>query len=434
MVSGVGHFRLDVIFIPFSKVMVLHLARRNQHFLSDKIFHQVKHFILQEHLPRVFSCVRTFSDSDDNNFKSKSKSSFSSTLVALEHNLKSRAFHISLLQHLYQQRSLTTHSVNSNQEVSTSDRRPSTESSPTKMPKIIGKSTRVVETDGFSIDEYAGNVASKDDTMSLAVVKVSKPYSEPWLTLDYDEWIAVVKGRVDCHIIDKTTQTEIKAVSAIAGETIFVEKGQRFKPVFPVADTEYIPVCIPAFKPERCKREDENCNEDEEKKIVEKLAELHCNNDKVENVNSTKGSSFGYETYPLYHMFEESTWKAAVDSGAAYFPPTFHQDGGFTHASLVPEKLIETANHFYSASNDNWVCLKLCGSELLKNKCGIVTVFEEPKNVGTIGVKDDWKDQIFPHIYGGIPVSIPGVVVETYPMKREPSSGTFLSITGLTDE
>lgn len=40
------------------------------------------------------------------------------------------------------------------------------------MPKIVGKSTRVVETDGFTIDEYAGNVGSNDDTMSLAVVKV----------------------------------------------------------------------------------------------------------------------------------------------------------------------------------------------------------------------------------------------------------------------
>eukprot|EP00529_Nitzschia_sp_RCC80_P041483 CAMPEP_0113466734 /NCGR_PEP_ID=MMETSP0014_2-20120614/14434_1 /TAXON_ID=2857 /ORGANISM="Nitzschia sp." /LENGTH=41 /DNA_ID=CAMNT_0000358985 /DNA_START=108 /DNA_END=229 /DNA_ORIENTATION=- /assembly_acc=CAM_ASM_000159 len=41
------------------------------------------------------------------------------------------------------------------------------------MPKIVGKSTRVVETPDLSIDEFAGNVGSQDDTMSLAVVKVS---------------------------------------------------------------------------------------------------------------------------------------------------------------------------------------------------------------------------------------------------------------------
>ena len=122
------------------------------------------------------------------------------------------------------------------------------------IPKIVGKSTRVVETEGFSIDEFAGNVGSNDDTMSLAVVKVSKPYSEPWLTLHYDEWIAVIRGQMDCMVFDEKTQKEVKALSAVAGDTIFIEKGQRFKPVFPVADTEYIPVCIPAFKPERCIR------------------------------------------------------------------------------------------------------------------------------------------------------------------------------------
>mmetsp|Transcript_12165 Transcript_12165/g.28882 ORF Transcript_12165/g.28882 Transcript_12165/m.28882 type:complete len:307 (-) Transcript_12165:159-1079(-) len=304
------------------------------------------------------------------------------------------------------------------------------------MPKIIGKATRVVETDGFSIDEYAGNAASKDDTMSLAVVKVSKPYSEPWLTLDYDEWIAVVKGRVDCHVIDEATQAETKAVSAVAGETIFIEKGQRFKPVFPEADSEYIPVCIPAFKPERCKREAEDRDKDEEKKITQKLAELHSSNssDRVDDDHATKDDSFGYENHPLYHMCEVSAWTAAVDSGVAYFPPTFQKDGGFVHASLVPEKLINTANHFYTDSTDDWICLKICGSELLKNKCGIVTVFEGPKSVGNTEVKEEWKNQVFPHIYGGIPASIPGIVTETYPMKRDTASGRFLSITGLTDK
>lgn len=316
------------------------------------------------------------------------------------------------------------------------------------MPKIVGKSTRVVETEGFSIDEYAGNVGSNDDTMSLAVVKVAKPYSEPFLTLHYDEWIAVMKGRVDCHVFDEETQTEIKAVSAVAGETIFIEKGQRFKPVFPVADTEYIPVCIPAFKPERCIREDDVTGHDqeEEKRIVDRLAELHTNNTtETAAADTTVGSTNNNnDECSLYHMCEAPSWKAAVDSDAAYFPPTFVQDGGFTHATSVPEKLIETANHFYTSSSDDWICLKLCNAKTLKNKCGIVTVFEEPKPVGSTDVKDEWKKDntaeekgdetaaLFPHIFGGIPVSIPGIVVGVYPMQRDPKDGSFLSIDGLT--
>ena len=302
----------------------------------------------------------------------------------------------------------------------------------TKMPRIIGKSTRVVETDGFTIDEYAGNVGSKDDTMSLAIVKVSKPYSEPWLTLDYDEWIAVIKGKVDCHVMDEATQTETKTVSAIAGETIFVEKGQRFKPVFPVADTEYIPVCIPAFKPERCKREEEGRDMDEEKMITERLQELHTQEQSSGSGIDTDASELNNGS--LYHMCETSAWQAAIDSDAAYFPPTFQQDGGFTHATFDPEKLIETANHFYTSSKADWICLKLCSAKTFKNKCGIVTVFEEAKSVGSTVVKDDWrKAKVFPHIYGGIPVAIPGIVVEVYHMKRD-SNGMFLSITGLIDK
>jgi uncharacterized protein (DUF952 family) len=306
------------------------------------------------------------------------------------------------------------------------------------MPKIIGKSTRVVETDGFTIDEYAGNVASKDDTMSLAVVKVSEPYSEPWLTLDYDEWIAVIKGKVDCHVMDEASQTETKAVSAVAGETIFIEKGQRFKPVFPVADTEYVPVCIPAFRPERCKREEEDRDRDEETKITERLKELHTQEPSSDNDDSKSPDNADdaskYDNIPLYHMCEVSMWKASVDSGAAYFPPTFQQDGGFTHASLIPEGLIGTANHFYTSSKDDWICLQLCNAKILKNKCGIVTVFEGAKSVGTTDVKDEWKNAVFPHIYAGIPASIPGIVTGVYPMKRDPTNGSFLSITGLTDE
>ena len=42
----------------------------------------------------------------------------------------------------------------------------------------------------------------------------------------------------------------------------------------------------------------------------------------------------------------------------------------------LSRRLIETANHFYTDLKDDWICLKLCGAKNLKNKCGIVTVFE----------------------------------------------------------
>lgn len=63
-----------------------------------------------------------------------------------------------------------------------------------------------------------------------------------------------------------TTTTTIKA-----GETVFIPKGSRFKPNFPVA-AKYIPLCIPAFSPDRCIREEETSE------VAAKLKELHKHN------------------------------------------------------------------------------------------------------------------------------------------------------------
>ena len=35
----------------------------------------------------------------------------------------------------------------------------------------------------------------------------------------------------------------------------------------------------------------------------------------------------------------------------AYFPKTFEADGLYTHATGVPSRLIETANHFYQGES-----------------------------------------------------------------------------------
>jgi hypothetical protein len=123
-------------------------------------------------------------------------------------------------------------------------------------------------------------------------------------------------------------------------------------------------------------------------------------------------------------------WEEAVSSKNAYFPPTFAKDGMFTHATAVPERLIQTANHFYTDVEGDWICLELSRSALLK--IGIDTVFEEAKPVGDTGISDTW-DWICPHIYGGIPTTLDGIVYKTYPMMRQ-ADGTFVSIVGLTDQ
>mmetsp|Transcript_8153 Transcript_8153/g.17717 ORF Transcript_8153/g.17717 Transcript_8153/m.17717 type:complete len:285 (-) Transcript_8153:30-884(-) len=283
------------------------------------------------------------------------------------------------------------------------------------MPKLIGKAVRVVDHDGLVIEECAGNVATHEDTLSIAHVTVAAPMSEPWLTLDYDEWLCVRKGHLELHSNDGRDVLEVKA-----GETAFIAKGERFRPILATPDTAYIAVCSPAFTPQRCVREEEDGGD-----VSARLRDLHG--------KSGRKCDAGVPSYDdvevLYHMCRKTIWNMAVDAKAAYFPPTFEQDGAFTHATAVPARLVETGNHFYQEVKGDWICLQLSRSAL--QGLGVRTVFEEAKPVGNIKDDDHW-DWICPHIYGGIATSVEGVVTKVFEIERD-DSGKFLSIPGLVD-
>merc|ERR1712087_384945 len=275
------------------------------------------------------------------------------------------------------------------------------------MPRLLGEATRVVQTDEFSIDELAGNVATGADTLSIAHCKISAPAGEPWLTLDYDEWLCILKGKMLLHHAGGTWE-------ARAGQTVFVGRGERFRPEFPEAGLEYVPVCIPAFRPDRCKRED-----DPKGAVPQKLAELHGTSP-TESPNT-----WGARPEELYHMCQKALWEKAKASGAAYFPPTFDEDG-FTHATAVPSRLIETANHFYQGVEGEWICLRFTRSSL--RRCGIIVKDEGALPVGAQDVGTNWSEWICPHVYGGLP---PQVVYDELPIVRD--GPVFKSIPGLDD-
>mmetsp|Transcript_100343 Transcript_100343/g.323847 ORF Transcript_100343/g.323847 Transcript_100343/m.323847 type:complete len:420 (+) Transcript_100343:87-1346(+) len=284
------------------------------------------------------------------------------------------------------------------------------------MPCILGSSVRVVETGELCIEELAGNVATKCDRISIALVKVDAPTSEPWLTLHYDEWMCVLKGRMVLHF------GEGKTLEVAAGQTVFIEAGERFQPVFPEAGTEYVPVCLPAFRPDRCIRED-----GPNSAVSAKLQELHEGGASAPAAPLKAPVGPADEAHPevLYHMCQRSLWEQAKASAMAYFPPTFEADG-FTHATAVPSRLIDTANHFYQDVPGDWVCLRFRRSSLLK--VGIVTRDEEAMPVGQKAVSEAFAKWICPHVVGGLP---PQVVDAEFPMLREGSA--FKAIQGLTD-
>ena len=134
-------------------------------------------------------------------------------------------------------------------------------------------------------------------------------------------------------------------------------------------------------------------------------------------------------THPyLYHLVEEARWRQVTAAGeqAVYYPPTYQQDG-FTHATANLSKLLQVANHFYTAIPGAWLCLKMTTASI--EATGPKVVFEERAPVGDTSADfDDTDDELFPHIYGGIRSD---GVLDVYPVERD-AEGNFLAITGLT--
>ena len=142
-------------------------------------------------------------------------------------------------------------------------------------------------------------------------------------------------------------------------------------------------------------------------------------------------------------MCSKVQWDGALESQVAYYPPTFESDGNFTHATSDPRQLLAVANHYYTSSpDDDWICVEL-DAEALRERYGIVTKWESPLPVGDTGTPDRGEEEkegriLFPHVYGGIPAHLPGVVLNVYPMKRSetPDGGNhrrFLCIPGIVD-
>ena len=98
-----------------------------------------------------------------------------------------------------------------------------------------------------------------------------------------------------------------------------------------------------------------------------------------------------------------------------------------THAKAVPTRLITPANHFHTGTKGDQIRLQLIRSAL-----HIISKFEEPKPVGKTEGRETW-NWVCPHIFGGIPTGVLGVITSVYEMQRD-AEGKFLSISGYTDD
>lgn len=129
----------------------------------------------------------------------------------------------------------------------------------------------------------------------------------------------------------------------------------------------------------------------------------------------------------IYHMcllnnFLEQT-NNAEDGTGTYFPPTYGVDG-FIHATKEATLLLDIANHFYTDSVGDWICIEIEPS-LLPNGAESV-VYEAAAPVGDKTAYESEQTK-FPHIYGGISAAS---VVRTLKIERS-ADGRFVAIEGL---
>lgn len=138
-------------------------------------------------------------------------------------------------------------------------------------PELV-QSVDVVKAPALTITEYFGNVASKDNaTISACVAKVDEPCSEAWQRPEFAEWVLVLDGTLHLEHDEGTTIVP-------AGSGVYLAANERVKWVWPEACT-YVPICMPAFTPDGCRREpEEGSAKDANPETMAELHKLHSSN------------------------------------------------------------------------------------------------------------------------------------------------------------
>lgn len=219
-----------------------------------------------------------------------------------------------------------------------------------------------------------------------AVFSVGKRKEDEWAVAQSDTFVVLTLGGARLHAEDGTE------LSVSAGEGVLLPRGAKTRWAW-ASKSAGVSVCVPA--------------------LHVRLRALH------------EEARHAW----LYHCAPRARWEAARASGETYFPETFEQDGELVHATADPSVLLFVLNHFYRASAEEWVCLRMSTASLLQR--GIETVFEPAAPVGATPASTDpaiSSAQLFPHVLGGIP---PAAVLEVTPVVRA-RDGSFVEVAGVT--
>ena len=100
-----------------------------------------------------------------------------------------------------------------------------------------------------TIEEFIGRVNSKTDTVSIARMQSPSGWVEPGQVGQFTEYTIVLKGTLRLKLQDRE-------IDIHAGQAVIVEAGEWVQYSSPSPEgAEYIAVCLPAFSPDRVKRD-----------------------------------------------------------------------------------------------------------------------------------------------------------------------------------
>ena len=115
---------------------------------------------------------------------------------------------------------------------------------------LVTEPSRIPIPGGKVIEEIFGRVNTGTDEFSLAHMVAPPHWSEPPQTPEFGELTLVIRGRIRIDIAGEE-------VVVAAGQTLWVEPGIRVHYQNPFdEESEYYAFCLPAFTPERVRRED----------------------------------------------------------------------------------------------------------------------------------------------------------------------------------
>ncbi|MCF0233569.1 MAG: cupin [Thermoguttaceae bacterium] len=120
------------------------------------------------------------------------------------------------------------------------------------MPRLLSTPTRFPQ-DGIAIDEFVGRASNGDVRVSIARLSSGAGWSEPPQRPEFDEYSLIISGAL------RATNVETgEAITARAGEVLFVPKGEKIQYSTPEADgADYVAICLPAFAPDLARRDPE---------------------------------------------------------------------------------------------------------------------------------------------------------------------------------